>query len=75
MELVPGGELFDAISARGQLPEMTVHRLCTQLLKTLVYLHKAGIVHRDLKPENVLLTSRNVDEADIKIAGGKLHMD
>lgn len=69
MELVPGGELFDAISTRTRLNEMTVNRLTGQLIRTLVYLHKSGIVHRDLKPENILLTSRNVDEADIKIAG------
>lgn len=68
MELVPGGELFEAISRGGRLSEKTTQRLTTQILKTLAYLHKAGIVHRDLKPENVLLTDRNVDRADIKIA-------
>eukprot|EP01053_Blabericola_migrator_P002783 Blabericola_migrator_1__2782@NODE_1796_length_3779_cov_80_525862_g1158_i0_p1_GENE_NODE_1796_length_3779_cov_80_525862_g1158_i0NODE_1796_length_3779_cov_80_525862_g1158_i0_p1_ORF_typecomplete_len1184_score182_94Pkinase/PF00069_25/3e74Pkinase_Tyr/PF07714_17/9_4e45Kinaselike/PF14531_6/1_3e16PH/PF00169_29/2_2e16Kdo/PF06293_14/2_7e12EFhand_7/PF13499_6/2_9e09EFhand_7/PF13499_6/5_4e03EFhand_1/PF00036_32/2_6EFhand_1/PF00036_32/3_4e05EFhand_8/PF13833_6/0_27EFhand_8/PF13833_6/0_00041Pkinase_fungal/PF17667 len=68
MELVPGGELFDAISQRAPLSEMVVNRLTSQLLKTLVYLHKAGIVHRDLKPENILLTDRDVEKADIKIA-------
>lgn len=68
MEYVPGGELFDIITKMGHLSELVVNRLTGQLLKTLVYLHKAGIVHRDLKPENVLLSSKNVDEADIKIA-------
>eukprot|EP01054_Gregarina_sp_Poly1_P000213 Gregarina_sp_Poly_1__212@NODE_104_length_14336_cov_169_911977_g91_i0_p2_GENE_NODE_104_length_14336_cov_169_911977_g91_i0NODE_104_length_14336_cov_169_911977_g91_i0_p2_ORF_typecomplete_len1399_score245_74Pkinase/PF00069_25/1_2e72Pkinase_Tyr/PF07714_17/1_8e44PH/PF00169_29/9_9e18Kinaselike/PF14531_6/2_9e16Kdo/PF06293_14/5_5e11EFhand_1/PF00036_32/0_84EFhand_1/PF00036_32/1_1e05EFhand_7/PF13499_6/4_7e08EFhand_7/PF13499_6/3_9e03Pkinase_fungal/PF17667_1/6_6e03Pkinase_fungal/PF17667_1/7_4e08EFhand_6/PF13 len=68
MELVPGGELFDAIAIKGHLSETVVNRLTCQLLKTLVYLHKAGIVHRDLKPENILLTNKDVDKADVKIA-------
>lgn len=68
MELVPGGELFDVISGRGPLGEVTVNRLTSQILRTLLYLHQSGIIHRDLKPENILLTSRNVDQADVKVA-------
>jgi len=68
MEYVKGGELYDVLTSEGKLPELTVHRLIAQLLRTIAYLHKCGIVHRDLKPENILLTSRTVDEAAIKIA-------
>ena len=41
------------------------------------YCHERGIVHRDLKPENLLLTTKDVDQAIVKIAdfGLARHID
>ena len=54
MEKCHGGELFDAIIARGSFPEAEARPLLRQLLSALAYCHSLGVVHRDLKPENVL---------------------
>ena len=60
MELMEGGELFDAIIARGSFSEAEARRLLRQLLGALAYCHKAGVVHRDLKPENVLFADEGI---------------
>ena len=49
MELRHGGELFDAIIARGSFPEDEARLLLRQLLSALAYCHALGVVHRDLK--------------------------
>jgi serine/threonine protein kinase len=33
-----------------------------------MYCHELGIIHRDLKPENLLLTTKNIDQAIVKIS-------
>eukprot|EP00743_Colponemidia_sp_Colp-15_P004051 GILK01004370.1.p1 GENE.GILK01004370.1~~GILK01004370.1.p1 ORF type:complete len:931 (+),score=151.79 GILK01004370.1:61-2793(+) len=66
MELVKGGELFDAIVGRKYLTEIESARIVKQLLSTTNYLHACGIIHRDLKPENILLSSAQ-PLGDIKI--------
>ncbi|AFZ81416.1 protein kinase domain-containing protein [Theileria equi strain WA] len=58
MELVRGGELYDLIHTEHRLTEEHTHKIITQLLHTVAYLHKCGIMHRDLKPENLLLTDK-----------------
>jgi len=55
MELVEGGELFDAISKHGKFSEEKTRFYFCQLLEALTYCHSNGICHRDLKPENILL--------------------
>lgn len=67
MELLPGGDLFDRISAKGTYSETDARRVLRRLLSTLYYLHeKEQVVHRDLKPENILMVSHD-DDVSIKL--------
>lgn len=62
MQLVTGGELFEAIEA-GPQPEHRARHFFQQLVDGVDFCHKKGVAHRDLKPENLL-----VDEnGDLKI--------
>ncbi|CAG9331723.1 unnamed protein product [Blepharisma stoltei] len=54
MEYCSGGELYDKISAQGNLDELETKRLIRQILLAVNHLHFNGIIHRDLKPENFL---------------------
>ena len=53
MELVTGGELFDALAAKLQYSEAEAATTMSDALLALQYLHEHGIAHRDLKPENL----------------------
>ncbi|XP_059206225.1 probable serine/threonine-protein kinase DDB_G0278901 [Centropristis striata] len=55
MELVSGGDLFEAISERGKFPEAEAGLMVSDVSEALNYIHCKSIVHRDLKPENVLI--------------------
>ena len=57
MELMLGGELFDALVENGPYDEAAAARHLRDIGSALHFLHSEGIVHRDLKPENLLLTS------------------
>jgi len=63
LEVVPNGELFDFIVARGRLKEAMARRFFRQVASGIEYLHANNIIHRDLKPENLLLDA----ECNIKI--------
>lgn len=56
MELVKGGDLFDAISSSVKFTEDVTRNYVKDIGKSLAYLHKRKIVHRDLKPENLLVS-------------------
>lgn len=55
MELVKGGDLFDAIAAATKFSETEASIMIGHLTSALAYLHSHHIVHRDVKPENLLV--------------------
>lgn len=61
MELVSGGDLFEAISDRGKFPEAEAGLIVSDVSEALEYIHRKSIVHRDLKPENLLVGSPQKD--------------
>ncbi|XP_022648826.1 serine/threonine-protein kinase DCLK1-like isoform X2 [Varroa destructor] len=70
MELVPGGDLFDAISQANQFSEEQAADLMTDLGQALAYLHnEQRVVHRDIKPENLLVVPETqFDRMRLKLA-------
>jgi serine/threonine protein kinase len=54
MEWIPGPSLAEKLSA-GPMPFDDALVCCTEVLRTLAYMHRLPIVHRDLKPDNVIL--------------------
>eukprot|EP00727_Mastigamoeba_balamuthi_P012725 m51a1_g8075 FHA domain-containing protein (528) ;mRNA; r:186748-188806 len=66
LELVTGGELFDAIITEGKFTEERSRNIARQMFDAIKYLHAQGISHRDLKPENILLAAK--DSNTIKIS-------
>lgn len=66
-------EPFDLEDALAGAPENrlepgTAARLCRRIAQAVGAAHRAGVVHRDLKPANVLLTSRDLEKADARVA-------
>jgi calcium-dependent protein kinase len=58
MELCTGGELWDAIRARGgAYTERDAARLVREVVRTVAQCHAAGVLMRDVKPENFLFAS------------------
>ncbi|KAI3353326.1 hypothetical protein L3Q82_019860 [Scortum barcoo] len=55
MELVKGGDLFDAITSSAKYTEKDATVMVYNLAGALKYLHSMNIVHRDIKPENLLV--------------------
>ncbi|XP_067408016.1 serine/threonine-protein kinase DCLK2 isoform X3 [Emydura macquarii macquarii] len=55
MELVKGGDLFDAITSSTKYTERDGSAMVYNLASALKYLHDLNIVHRDIKPENLLV--------------------
>ncbi|KAG2766920.1 hypothetical protein JG687_00005910 [Phytophthora cactorum] len=55
MELMEGGELFDAIVDKGRFSEREAVHVARCILSAIQHMHERGVVHRDLKPENMLL--------------------
>jgi len=67
MDLMEGGELFDYIITRSNFNEALVRQIMVPLFDAVFYCHELNIVHRDLKPENLLLDSKDLENAGIKI--------
>jgi serine/threonine protein kinase len=56
MQHIEGGNLKDALRARGPFEPRAAIEIAEQVLSALAAAHARGLVHRDVKPQNVLLT-------------------
>ena len=67
MELVPGGTLYQRLSA-GPLAPRFVMRTGAEIAAGLAAAHTEGLVHRDIKPGNVMLAPTGAKVVDFGIA-------
>jgi serine/threonine protein kinase len=68
LELMQGGELYDALIEKVNLSEKEVHSLMVPIFDAVIYCHGLGIAHRDIKPENLLMTVKDPTQAILKIS-------
>lgn len=55
MEYIPGCNLDDYITHKGQLTELETLQLTDQILDALGHMHSKGMLHLDLKPSNIMM--------------------
>ncbi|XP_030047519.1 serine/threonine-protein kinase DCLK2 isoform X1 [Microcaecilia unicolor] len=67
MELVKGGDLFDAITSSTKYTERDASAMVYNLASALKYLHSLNIVHRDIKPENLLVCEYSDGTKSLKL--------
>ncbi|KAG9279839.1 serine/threonine-protein kinase DCLK3 [Astyanax mexicanus] len=74
MELVTGGDLFDAIARSGRFSEPCAARMIRDISQALEYIHNKSIAHRDIKPENLLVQHNGNGSVNLKLADFGLAM-
>jgi len=67
LDLVSGGEMFDALVSQGAYSELDAARHIREAASALAFLHGVGVTHCDLKPENLMLSSENPSNAVVKL--------
>ncbi|XP_029923130.1 serine/threonine-protein kinase DCLK1b [Myripristis murdjan] len=67
MELVKGGDLFDAITSSNKYTERDASSMLFNLASAIKYLHSLNIVHRDIKPENLLVYEHQDGSKSLKL--------
>lgn len=67
MELVKGGDLFDAITSSNKYTERDASSMLFNLASAIKYLHSLNIVHRDIKPENLLVFEHQDGTKSLKL--------
>ncbi|XP_019621245.1 PREDICTED: serine/threonine-protein kinase DCLK1-like isoform X1 [Branchiostoma belcheri] len=67
MELVKGGDLFDAIATATKYTERDASGMVYNLASAMKYLHSLSIVHRDIKPENLLVCEHEDGSKSLKL--------
>uniref|UniRef100_A0A8C9TCW2 Serine/threonine-protein kinase DCLK2 n=1 Tax=Scleropages formosus TaxID=113540 RepID=A0A8C9TCW2_SCLFO len=67
MELVKGGDLFDAITSTSKYTERDASGMLFNLANAIKYLHSLNIVHRDIKPENLLVYEHQDGSKSLKL--------
>uniref|UniRef100_A0A8D0D6Q6 Serine/threonine-protein kinase DCLK2 n=1 Tax=Sander lucioperca TaxID=283035 RepID=A0A8D0D6Q6_SANLU len=67
MELVKGGDLFDAITSSNKYTERDASCMLFNLASAIKYLHSLNIVHRDIKPENLLVFEHHDGSKSLKL--------
>lgn len=68
MEFCEGGDLEQVIQQYGPVQEHIAKRWIGQLLSAFVTLQESQIIHRDLKLANILLSSHDLETANLKLA-------
>ncbi|XP_050992738.1 serine/threonine-protein kinase DCLK3 [Labeo rohita] len=68
MELVTGGDLFDAITQNGRFTEPSAACMIRDISQALEYIHNKSIAHRDIKPENLLVQRNSTGGLNLKLA-------
>ncbi|CCI41115.1 unnamed protein product [Albugo candida] len=68
LEYCAGGDIAQIIKAQQGLSEDEARSFMAQLAAGLQFLRSQNVVHRDLKPANLLLSSKNISTAKLKIA-------
>ncbi len=74
LEYVPGRTLYEHVTERGPMSEVTALAIGHELCLALMHAHGRDVVHRDLKPENVMLSDGRVVLMDFGIVK-KLGLD
>ncbi|XP_016352431.1 serine/threonine-protein kinase DCLK3-like [Sinocyclocheilus anshuiensis] len=74
MELVTGGDLFDAITQSGRFTEPSAACMIRDISQALEYVHSKSIAHRDIKPENLLVQRHGNGSLNLKLADFGLAM-
>ncbi|XP_060753711.1 serine/threonine-protein kinase DCLK1b isoform X3 [Neoarius graeffei] len=67
MELVKGGDLFDAITSTNKYTERDASGMLYNLASAIKYLHSLNVVHRDIKPENLLVYEHQDGSKSLKL--------
>ncbi|OMJ69219.1 hypothetical protein SteCoe_33114 [Stentor coeruleus] len=67
MEYCEGLDLSRYLEKHNNVPYKIVKKWARELVRTLNNLEKNQIMHRDIKPANLLLTSFDIENANIKI--------
>ena len=67
MELCQGPVMVRLVEKTKGLPEALVRKFAYQALYAVNYLHHVGVAHRDIKLDNFMLTSKDLDKADLKL--------
>lgn len=68
MELIVGGDLFDAVAKHVKFSEENAQVMMMNLASALAYLHENHIVHRDIKPENLMVQMDDKNVICLKVA-------
>jgi len=68
LDLLSGGEMFDALVERGAYSELDASRIFRDVTSAVYFLHGIGLVHGDIKPENCLLSMKHRDDAFVQLA-------
>ena len=67
MEIVEGGDLYRYMKEFKRLEINAALNVFYQLVEALKLLNEKGIVHRDLKLENILISTKEIEKAKVKI--------
>lgn len=66
-DLVSGREMFEELCCRGPYSEADAARHIREATAGLAFMHGVGMIHADLKPENLMLSSKDPENAIVKL--------